>query len=134
MTSRILIPGALAFALFAAACNGKDASADPSAATDPVLVGKENVVVVQNEELRTGPTLSGTIEAERNATVRAAVPGAVLETMAEPGQHVTAGATLARRDDSAIRDQALSARAAFATASNANDIAKKEHERAEALE
>lgn len=134
MTSRTLIPGALVFALFAAACNGNDASADTSAATDAVLVGNENVVVVKNEELRTGPTLSGTIEAERNATVRAEVPGAVLETMAEPGQHVSAGATLARLDDSAIRDQALSARAAFATASNANDIARKELERSEALE
>src|SRR5205085_4501479 len=43
------------------------------------------------------------------------------------------GAVLARIDDSAIRDQALSARAAVATAQNANEIAKRELERAEAL-
>ena len=134
MKARTLIPGALALALFAAACKGKDASADTSSAMDAVLVGKENVVVIASQEIRTGPTLSGAIEAERVATVRAEVPGAVLETMAEPGQRVAEGAVLARLDDSAIRDQALSARAAVATASNANDIAKREVERAEALE
>lgn len=134
MKARSLIPGALVVALFAAACNGKDASADTSAAVDGVLVGQENIVVVRSQEIRTGPTLSGAIEAERIATVRAEVPGAVLQTLAEPGQRVAERALLARLDDSAIRDQALSARAAVATASNANDIARKELERAEALE
>ncbi|MEK7402077.1 MAG: efflux RND transporter periplasmic adaptor subunit [Gemmatimonadota bacterium] len=134
MKASTLIPGALVLVLATAACNGKDASADTAAAIDPVLVGQENVVVVKAQEIRTGPTLSGAIEAERVATVRAEVPGAVLETMAEPGQRVAQGALLARLDDSAIRDMALSARAAVATASNADDIAKKELERAEALE
>ena len=132
--SRTITSGALVLALFAAACKGKDASADTTSAADAVLVGKENVVVVKSQEIRTGPTLSGAIEAERIATVRAEVPGAVLETMAEPGQRVAAGQLLARLDDSAIRDQALSAKAGVATASNANDIAKRELERAEALE
>ena len=132
--SRTITSGALLLALFAAACKGNYASANTTSAAEAVLVGKENVVVVQSHEIRTGPTLSGAIEAERIATIRAEIPAAVLETMAEPGQRVAAGALLARLDDSAIRDQALSARAAVATASNANDIAKREMERAVALE
>jgi membrane fusion protein, multidrug efflux system len=115
------------------ACRGRSAVADTANALDAVLVGKENVVVVQAQELRYGPTLAGTIQAEREATVRAEVPGAVLQTYAEPGQRVSAGAVLARLDDSAIRDQALSARAAVATADNANDIGRRELERAETL-
>jgi len=107
----------------AASCSRGDAAPDTSAAASAVIVGPENVVVVKAEEIRTGPTLSGAIEAERVATVRAEVPGAVLTTFAEPGQRVGAGAVLARIDDSAIRDQALSARAAVATAQNADDIA-----------
>jgi RND family efflux transporter MFP subunit len=134
MKARTLIPAALVLTLFTGACNGDDASADTANAQEAVLVGRENIAVVKSQEIRTGPTLSGAIEAERVATVRAEVPGAVLETMAEPGQRVAAGATLARLDDSAIRDMALSARAGVATATNANDIAKKELERAEALE
>ncbi len=134
MTSRTFISGALALALFAAACKGNDASADTTATVDAVMVGLENVAIVKSAEIRTGPTLSGAIEAERIATIRAEVPAAVLETMAEPGQRVAQGTVLARLDDSAIRDGALSARAAVATASNANDIATRELERAEALE
>lgn len=134
MKARTLIPGALVLALTVSACKGKDASADTAAASESVLVGQENIVVVKTQEIRTGPTLSGTIEAERTATIRAEVPGAVMQTMAEPGQRVSQGTVLARLDDSAIRDLALSARAATATAQNANDIAKKELERSEALE
>jgi len=119
--------------LTAASCRNGDAAADTSAASSAVLVGPENVVVVKAQEIRTGPTLSGAIEAERVATIRAEVSGAVLQTFAEPGQRVAAGAVLARLDDSAIRDQALSARAGVATAQNAYDIAKRELERAEAL-
>ena len=117
-----------------AACRNGDAAADTSAAANPVLVGPENVVVVKAEEIRTGPKLSGAIQAEREATVRAEVPAAVMETYAEAGQRVAAGAVLGRLDDTGIRDHALSARAAVSTAQNAYDIAKRELERAEALE
>jgi membrane fusion protein (multidrug efflux system) len=136
MTARrsVVTSGALVFVLaFAAACRNGDAAADTSAAANPVLVGPENIVVVRAEEIRTGPTLSGAIEAERAATIRAEVSAAVMQTYAEPGQRVGAGALLARLDDTAIRDQALSTRAAVATAQNAYDIAKRELERAEAL-
>jgi membrane fusion protein, multidrug efflux system len=124
---------ALLLLALAAACSNGDASADTTAASNAVLVGPENIVVIKAEELRTGPTLSGAIEAERVATLRAEVPAAVMQTYAEPGQRVGAGALLARLDDTAIRDQALSARAAVTTAQNAYDIAKRELERAEAL-
>ena len=123
----------LAAAVGVAGCRDGDAAADTSSANSAVLVGPENVVIVKAEEIRTGPTLSGAIEAERSATIRAEVNGAIMETYAEAGQRVAAGALLARLDDSAIRDQALSTRAAVATAQNAYDIAKRELDRSEAL-
>jgi RND family efflux transporter MFP subunit len=123
----------LAGALALSACARGDAAADTSDAEQAVMVGPENIVVVKAEEIRTGPTLSGTIDAERQATVRAEVSAAVMQTYAEPGQRVPAGALLGRLDDAAIRDQALSARAGVTTAQNAHDIAKREQERAEAL-
>ena len=124
----------LAAALTLASCKGDAAAEDTSATENAVLVGPENIVVVSAQQLRTGPTLSGTIEAERAATVRAEIPAAVLETYAEPGQRVPAGAVIARLDATSIRDQALSGQSAVATAENAYDIAKRELERAEALE
>jgi RND family efflux transporter MFP subunit len=123
----------LALAVTATGCQRGDAAADTAESSNAVFVGPENVVVVKAEQVRTGPTLSGAIQAEREATVRAEVNAAVMQTFAEPGQRVAAGAILARLDDTAIRDQLLSARAAVATAQNAYDIAKRELERAEAL-
>lgn len=136
MTARYTLSGSAFVLLLAIAtsCRGGDASADTTSANNAVLVGPENIVIVKAEEIRTGPTLSGAIEAEREATIRAEVSAAVLQTYAEPGQRVPANAMLARLDDTGIRDQALSARAAFSTAQNAYDIAKRELERAEALE
>jgi RND family efflux transporter MFP subunit len=116
-----------------AACKDGDAAADTATAVNHVLVGPENIVVLKAEEIRTGPTLSGTIQSEREATIRAEVPAAVMQTFAEAGQRVPAGAVLARLDDTGIRDNALSARAAVLTAQNAYDIAKRELERAETL-
>jgi membrane fusion protein, multidrug efflux system len=135
MTARKYLAGSvlLLVAAFASACRNGDASADTTAASNAVLVGPENIVVVKAELIRTGPTLSGGIQAEREATVRAEISAAVMETYAEPGQRVSAGSVIARLDDSAIRDQELSARASVATAANAHDIAKRERERAEAL-
>jgi membrane fusion protein, multidrug efflux system len=129
-----LVRGAVLLAVASvAACRSGDASADTSAASTAVLVGPENIAVVTAEEIRTGPTLSGALQAEREANVRAEIPAAVMETYAEAGQRVPAGAVLARLDDRAIRDQELSARAGVSTAQNASDIAKRELERAEAL-
>jgi membrane fusion protein, multidrug efflux system len=137
MTARIVStikPLAILLAFAAAtACSNGNAASDTSSAANAVLVGPENIVVVKAQELRTGPTLSGTIEAERGATVRAEAAAAVVQTFAEAGQRVGAGTLIVRLDDSAIRDQVLSARASVATAQNAHDIAKRELERADAL-
>jgi membrane fusion protein (multidrug efflux system) len=134
MTARSLIlPGAIIVLAVVGACRNNDANADTTIVTPAVLVGPENISIVKAQEIRTGPTLSGAIQAEREATVRAEIPAAVLETYAEPGQRVGAGAVLARLDDSAIRDQELSARANVGTAQHTYDIARRELERAEAL-
>ena len=129
-----VLSGALLATAFLSACKRGDASVDTTTAATATLLGPENVVVVKAQELRTGPTLSGTIEAEREASVRAELNAAVLQTFAEPGQRVGAGTVIVRLDDTAIRDNTLSSRAAVATANNAYDIAKRELERAEALE
>jgi len=134
MSARKFTAGlAIAITIAAAGCSRGDAAADTAAADLNVLVGPENIVIVAAREIRTGPTLSGAIAAEREATVRAELAGAVMETYAEPGQRVPAGAVLVRLDDSAIRDQELSARAAVAAARNANEIATRERDRAETL-
>lgn len=119
------------------ACGGNEAdakaSADSTAAPAPTSVGAENLYVVQSEVIATGPTLSGTLTAEREATVRAQISGPVLSTHADQGSRVAAGTILARLDDRTARDQFLGARSGVTTAQTAADDAARELTRSEKL-
>ena len=115
-----------------AGCKGADTS---KAATPPaaMLVGPENIAIVKAEQIRSGPAISGTLQPEQQANVRAEVGGTVLQTYAEQGQRVSKGQVLARIDDAALRETELSARAAVTTAQNTVDLNKRQLERSEAL-
>ena len=131
---RATTAAALGILLFnASACNRNDASAEP-AKTETMLVGPENVTVVRAEQIRTGPALSGSLSAERSATIRSEMSGAVLQTYAEAGQRVNAGQPLAQLDAAVLRDQQSSARGAVTTAQSNYDIAQRELSRNTTLE
>jgi RND family efflux transporter MFP subunit len=104
------------------------------AAAEPVvLVGQENLAVAKLEELRSGPPISGSLEARTEARVRAELGGPVERTFADEGQRVRQGTLLARLDDTAVRDSYLSAKSAVRSAESALQIAKRNVERATRL-
>jgi RND family efflux transporter MFP subunit len=113
---------------------GKGAAEPAVEAGEAVLtVGRENVYRVEPTLLASGPSISGSLEAERQATVAAEVPGPVLATSAEEGDTVAAGTVLARLDDSALREAVLSAQSAVRAADQQVEVARRNAERAEAL-
>jgi len=116
----------------AAGCRRGDANAEP-AGNQSVVIGPENIVVVTEQEIRTGPALSGALAPEREATIRAELSAPVVETLIDQGQRVAAGQLLIRLDDAAIRDQVLSARSAVTTAQANLTVAQHEQDRNEAL-
>ena len=118
--------------LVMAAC-GREGDAAPQKAPEGVVLGPEAIVVAQTEEIRTGPQLSGTLSAEREAQVRAQVGGQVMEVYAEQGQAVRVGQPLARIDASALVDAATSARTGVASAQTALEVARRNYERAQTL-
>jgi membrane fusion protein (multidrug efflux system) len=124
---------ALAFVLAISACSGGNAGETDSAGAEPTVVGKENIAIVTSGTLDSGPTLSGSISPERQASVRAQVGGSVLQTLVDAGQAVRAGQTLARIEGGGLQDVFLSARAGVTSASNSADIARRELERAQKL-
>ncbi len=132
--SAIVPSAAIAWLAVAAALAGcaRHAPAEPPAAP-AVVVSKENLVVAERVELSTGPALSGSLRADREATVRAEVPGAVLETPVDEGQAVRKGGLLARIDDTGVRDAELSARSGVRAAEQQLAVAKRGAERAQAL-
>ncbi|PTL79811.1 efflux RND transporter periplasmic adaptor subunit [Vitiosangium sp. GDMCC 1.1324] len=96
---------------------------------EPVVLGSEDVVRVEQRELRNGPVLSGTLQARRAAAMRAEVQGAVLEMAVEQGQQVKEGQLLARIEDKSSQDQLLAAGTAVRVARNALQMAQTEEAR-----
>ena len=124
-----------AVALTLAACKkGDEAKAEGTDAdVNVVMVGPENIAVVSMKKIETGPEMSGSLEPDREATIRAEVSGAVLQTLADQGTRVAAGTVLARLDDTGIRDAYLSARSGMTSAQSGADVARRDLDRAEKL-
>lgn len=115
------------------ACSGSGASNPPASEIPEVSLRPDNISVVAERELASGPSISGALAAVREASLRAEVAGVVTAVLAEEGQTVRAGQVLVRLDDTAIRDAVLSARSAHRTATEALAVARRNAERAERL-
>jgi len=123
-----------AAAMLLAGCQGEGDTAGATETAEAVVtVGPENIAVASISELRSGPPISGSLEPEQAATVRAEVSGSVLRTFADAGQRVKRGQVLARLDDTAVRDSYLSARSAVRSAETALELARRNAERAKRL-
>ena len=116
-------------------CSGGGKSEARAENAAPVTrIGAENIAVVKMEKVESGPAISGSLAAEREASIRAEVPGSVVELLAEQGERVSRGELLARIDDSAIRESMISARSGVTTAQLSNEIAERELSRAVRLQ
>jgi RND family efflux transporter MFP subunit len=122
----------LALPFVLSACGGKTEEATATAVTT-VSISPENITVASKTSITSGPAVSGTLVADRTASIRAEVPGPVLAVMLDPGARVSKGTPLVRIDDAAIRDAFLSAKSGVTQAELASDIAKREQDRAEKL-
>ncbi|HEV7595906.1 MAG TPA: efflux RND transporter periplasmic adaptor subunit [Gemmatimonadaceae bacterium] len=105
------------------ACSKGDNASAAETKTQSMVVGVENIAVASNGSIMTGPSISGTLEPEREAAIRSQVSGSVLQTYADQGQAVSPGTVLARIDASGIQDAYTSARAGQVAARNAADVA-----------
>jgi membrane fusion protein (multidrug efflux system) len=136
---------ALAFALAlacggAAACRGESTAegkerdkAAANAGPAVVEVGHENLVTVKREQISTGPLISGTLAAEREATVRAEVGGSIVQMSTEEGKPVRQGQVIAKIEDQTLRDAYASAQSNVKSAENALAVAQREATRTENL-
>ncbi|HEY8050237.1 MAG TPA: efflux RND transporter periplasmic adaptor subunit [Ramlibacter sp.] len=125
---------AVALALALAGCNRISADAKAQAAAPPMIqVTPEDVLVVKTGALSAGPLVTGSIEPERRADLRAEVSTVVMAVLKENGQPVKRGDLLVRLDDTSIRDSLVSAQEAARAASQAFDQAERQHQRMKTL-
>lgn len=120
-----------AMLILLAAC-GPRAKADDGAATAAIL-SPENLVVVAEQRLRTGPGLSGDLEPEREAVIRAEIGGSVLSLLVEAGEAVRAGQALGTLDGTVAEEQYRSAKSGVLSAENSAQVARRELERSRRL-
>jgi membrane fusion protein (multidrug efflux system) len=117
-------PGAAPFH----AANQKDAKAPVQ-----LLVAPEDLLTVQSDALASGPVITGSIEPERRADLRAEVSAVVLQVLKENGETVKRGDVLVKLDETSIRDSLNSAEAAVRAARQSLDQATRQVERLKTL-
>ena len=121
----------LSAALALAACQKPADKAPPAPA--PLLISAEDVTVVHNAALASGPTITGSVQPERRADLRAEVQAVVLQVVRENGDTVKKGDVLVKLDTTAIRDSLASAEAAERAAQQALDQAQRQFDRMKTL-
>lgn len=111
----------------------KTDTAASSAAARPLLLSPEDLVTITSSALNSGPSITGSVQPERRADLRAEVPAVVLQVLKENGDAVRRGDLLVRLDDTAIRDSLTSAEASTRASSQAYEQAQRQFERMTAL-
>ena len=129
---------ALAFAGgLLAGCQRPGAGGPAAAASAPaatLLIAPEDVRTVGLQTHASGPVITGSVEPERRADLRAELSAVVLQVLKENGEPVHKGDLLVRLDDTSIRDSLQSAQEASRAAAQALDQAQRTFARVKTLQ
>ena len=129
---------ALAFAAaLLAGCHKPGASGPADAASAPaatLLISPEDLRTVSLQTYASGPVITGSVEPERRADLRAEISAVVLQVLKENGEVVHKGDLLVRLDDTSIRDSLTSADASSRAAAQALDQAQRQYTRMKTLQ
>jgi len=123
----------LAMATTLAACGkgDKDAKADAKPVT--LKIATEDLLRVSSNALASGPVITGSVQPERRADLRAEVSAVVLQVLKENGDPVKKGDVLVKLDETSIRDSLTSSEAAARAAGQSLDQAERQLERLKTL-
>jgi len=117
-----------------AGCGKGAASNTPEKeATAKMLLAPEDVLTVSSNALASGPSITGSIEPERRADMRAEVSAVVLAVLKENGDPVKRGDLIVRLDQTAIRDSLTAAEASASAADQAYEQAERQYQRMSTL-
>jgi membrane fusion protein, multidrug efflux system len=112
---------------------GVDAAAAAASAPASLLISPEDLVTVGTRAGASGPIITGSVEPERRADLRAEVSAVVRDVLKENGDPVRAGELLVRLDDSALREALASADESVRAASQAFEQTERQVQRQKTL-
>ncbi len=128
-----ILTAAVASLILTACGGGKTPQGQQAAEAGPLLLVPEDLLQAQTEALSEGPVVSGSLQPELQAELRAEVSGVVLEVLRDNGDLVEKGDLLVRIDPTAIRGQLLSAQEAERAAGVAYEQAQRQYTRMQAM-
>ncbi len=135
------IAAAVALALAAATLAGCQKPAGATGAADAasapsvtLQIAPEDVLSVGLQAHAAGPVITGSVQPERRADLRAELSAVVLQVLKENGEVVHKGDLLVRLDDTSIRDSLQSAQEASRAAAQALDQAQRQYARVKTLQ
>ena len=134
MLRPLIIVVALATSL--TACDkfpGKGDKKDTTAIPAKLVIAPEDIITVQTSDMTSGPVVTGSIQPERKADLRAEVSAVVLQVLKENGDVVRRGDVLVRLDQTSIRDNLNSAEDNTRNATLALDQAERNLQRLKTL-
>ncbi len=116
----------------------KDASADAAQAAKstaaPLLIAPEDQLSMSLGVFSSGPVITGSIQPEKRADLRAEVSAVVLQVLKENGETVKRGDLLARLDDNSIREQLTSADESARVSAQSFEQAERQFQRLKTLQ
>jgi len=102
-------------------------------ATAKMLLSPEDLLTVSTDAMASGPSITGSIEPERRADMRAEVSAVVLAVLKENGDPVKRGDLIVRLDQTSIRDSLTAADASARAADQAYEQAERQFQRMSTL-
>lgn len=126
--------GAPGAASAASAASAPAQAAAPAASAPRLLLAPEDLHTVSATSVAQGPVVSGAVQPERRADLRAEVAAVVVQVLKDNGETVRAGDLLLRLDDTAIRDSLGSAEEALRASNQAFEQAERTVQRLRTLQ
>lgn len=133
MLRKTILVIAIASALAACGKGPKDADKKDAKPAVQLSISPEDTLTVQTNALASGPVVTGSVQPERRADLRAEVSSVVLQVLKENGEVVQRGDILVKLDETAIRDSLNSAEASARSSAQALDQAERQVARMKTL-
>lgn len=116
------------------ACSKPATEEKKSETTAALSLGQEDVLVLDALEHGSGPVITGSVQPERRADLRAEVSAVVLRVFKENGDTVRQGDLLVSLDDAVLRDNLSSAEEGSRAAGQSFDSADRQYQRQKSLQ
>jgi RND family efflux transporter MFP subunit len=116
------------------ACKKPEADADKAAESVALSLGNEDILQLGTAEHGTGPVISGSLQPEMRADLRAEISAMVIKVHKENGEAVRKGDVLVTLDGSVLRDNLNSAEESLRAAAQSLDGAERQYQRIKSLQ